>query len=169
MPLTIGLSILVSGAFGTVQAAELPTPVPVVAKVSVASVNRSERAAMASAVMSSPADPDVLDAVQEYFSDIPIMVAIASCESGYHQDDLNGNTLRSVTNDLGVMQINSYAHSATAAALGYDLTKLYGNMAYARYLYNQSGTSPWLSSSRCWGPKSATIARANTAITAQTE
>jgi hypothetical protein len=90
--------------------------------------------------------------VQKYFSDIPIMSKIASCESHYRQFDNNGNTLRGVVNgaDVGVMQINEKYHAATALKLGYDLYSLEGNMAYARYLYSKQGVRPWVHSSKCW-------------------
>lgn len=156
MPLTFGLSILVSGAFGTVQS----TP-PDSSVVRPAAHERvSARAAMANAVMSSGADPEVLAKVNEYFKDIPILITIAGCESRYHQYDLNGDLLRSVTGDLGVMQINSYAHSVQAQQLGYDLSSIEDNMRYARMLYNRSGTAPWLSSVKCWAPQ-RTAARNN--------
>lgn len=151
MPLTIGLSILVSGAFGSVQVSEPPAPAPVVKPA--LSSKAAARAAIAGAVMASPANPEVKQRVQEYFADIPIMVRIAGCESKFHQHDHTGNVLTSVTNDLGVMQINVLAHSETAQKLGYDLTNIEDNMAYARMLYNQSGTTPWNSSAKCWAPK----------------
>src|SRR3989344_1498256 len=145
MSLTFGLSILVSGAFGTVQSTPPPTP-PVVR--SAAQIRVSARAAMAGAVMARAADPEVLAKVRGDFKDIPIMITIAGCESRYHQYDLNGDLLRSVTGDLGVMQINAHVHSAQAGQLGYDLSSIEDNMRYARMLYNRSGTAPWLSSVR---------------------
>jgi hypothetical protein len=92
--------------------------------------------------------------VRQYFADIPVMISIARCESGFQQiDPVSGNVQRGVVNpsDLGVMQINEYYHSATADRLDLNLYKLEGNMAYARYLYKTQGTQPWSSSRACWG------------------
>ncbi|MGH7141040.1 MAG: hypothetical protein ACREGH_00185 [Minisyncoccia bacterium] len=150
-PLVLGLAILGSGTFGTVQF----SPVPV--RPASAHVHHS---AIAAAVMVAPPDASIKAAVENYFSDLPIMVDIASCESNFHQDDLSGGLLISATDDLGVMQINRDAHADEARALGYDLSTLEGNMEFARYLYDREGTAPWLSSARCWRT-GASIADAN--------
>lgn len=94
--------------------------------------------------------------VKEYFKDIPIMAKIARCESGYRQWDKNGDVLRGVQNSLdkGVMQINEKYHLAASKRLGYDLSTLEGNLAYARHLYTQEGTRPWFWSKGCWGQTS---------------
>ena len=99
---------------------------------------------------------DSQKAVQEkaikYFKDEPVLVAIAGCESSYRQVDQNGNIVRGKINkgDIGVMQINEYYHADVAKGLGYNLKTLDGNMAYAKYLYEQQGTKPWASSEKCW-------------------
>ncbi len=93
-------------------------------------------------------------AVRRYFSDIPIMAEIARCESTFrHINPRTGAVLRGYvnSNDVGVMQINTYYHGTTAARLGLDLMKLEDNMAYARYLYEREGTRPWNASRPCWG------------------
>ena len=91
--------------------------------------------------------------MRDYFRDIPIMVEVAYCESRFRHFDENGNLLHGEENysDLGVMQINEYYHGDTAKRFGLDLRTLEGNLAYARNLYEREGTTPWLSSSRCWG------------------
>jgi hypothetical protein len=90
--------------------------------------------------------------IKNYFSDIPIMVEIAKCESRFRQHDENGEVLRGEKNeqDRGVMQINEYFHSEDSNKLGYDIQTLEGNTAYARYLYEKYGVKPWSSSSKCW-------------------
>ena len=90
--------------------------------------------------------------VENYFSDIPIMIDIAYCESRYRQYDQNGNVLRGEVNpaDLGVMQINEKYHGETASKIGTNLYTLQGNLAYARYLYESQGVKPWVHSSSCW-------------------
>ena len=95
--------------------------------------------------------------VRNYFSDIPIMVEIARCESRFRQHDKNGKVLRGKVNtlDRGVMQINEYYHNDEADKLGYDLLTIEGNTAYARYLYEKYGVKPWKSS----GPSRPGIAR----------
>jgi len=90
--------------------------------------------------------------VREYFKDTPILAEIAKCESRFRQVDENGDVVRGEINrsDIGVMQINTYYHADTAKKLGLDLKTLGGNMAYAKYLYEKEGSTPWLSSSGCW-------------------
>lgn len=95
--------------------------------------------------------------VRGYFSDIPVMIEIAKCESRFRQYDTNGEVLRGVVNSLdrGVMQINEYYHLETAEKLGYDILTIEGNTAYARYIFEKSGVKPWVSSSPCWGKSAA--------------
>ena len=95
--------------------------------------------------------------VREYFVDIPVMAAIAKCESRFRQYDKNGSVLRGevVHEDVGVMQVNETYHKAVAGKLGLDLTVIQDNVAYARYLYEKQGTKPWNSSKACWGKTQA--------------
>jgi hypothetical protein len=92
------------------------------------------------------------ETVQEYFSDIPIMIDVARCESEFRQLDSNGSVLRGRVNsqDVGVMQINEKYHLETSKKLNLNIHTIEGNMAYARYLYNTQGTTPWKYSSPCW-------------------
>ncbi len=94
----------------------------------------------------------VKEAVTSYFSDLPIMIDIARCESRFRQTDKNGNTLRGEVNnlDVGVMQINEKYHLEQSKKLGYNIYTIEGNMGYARYLYEKEGARPWMSSSPCW-------------------
>ena len=91
--------------------------------------------------------------VREYFSDIPIMVHIAKCESHFRQLDRDGEIHRGVVNDadVGVMQINEFYHLGTAQKKNYNIYTIEGNTAYARDLYQRQGTAPWSSSKACWG------------------
>jgi hypothetical protein len=91
--------------------------------------------------------------VRKYFSDIPIMIQVARCESTFRHNLADGSVLRGYVDnrDTGVMQINTYYHEKTAVKLGLDLEVLEDNMAYARYLYERQGTQPWSASSPCWG------------------
>ena len=91
--------------------------------------------------------------VRAYFSDIPIMIQIARCESQYRHILADGSVLvgRVDSDDTGVMQINTRYHGDTADKLDLDLTDIYDNMAYARNLYERQGTQPWSASAPCWG------------------
>jgi hypothetical protein len=91
--------------------------------------------------------------VKQYFSDVPIMIQIARCESTYRHLDPDGNIHRGQVNskDVGVMQINEYYHLDEAQKNDYDIYTLEGNTAYARRLYEKEGTRPWNSSKPCWG------------------
>jgi peptidoglycan hydrolase-like protein with peptidoglycan-binding domain len=81
------------------------------------------------------------------------MISIASCESGFRQFEGNGSPLYGGTDNemIGVFQLDEPIHYSTALALGFDITTLAGNMGYARYLYGEDGTDPWISSFPCWG------------------
>lgn len=67
----------------------------------------------------------------------------------------DGEIFRGVVNnkDIGVMQINTRFHEATATDMGIDLYSLQGNLEYAKYLYEKEGTKPWKASKPCWGNK----------------
>ena len=91
--------------------------------------------------------------VRQYFKDIPIMVAIAGCESRFRHLDSDGEIHRGVVNsqDVGVMQINEHYHLDQSEDKDYDIYTIEGNTAYARDLYERQGTQPWSSSKPCWG------------------
>lgn len=90
--------------------------------------------------------------VRKYFSDIPVLIQVARCESTFRHTLEDGSVLKGKVDsrDTGVMQINTYYHAAEAAKLGLDLTVLEDNMAYARNLYERQGTQPWSASAPCW-------------------
>lgn len=91
--------------------------------------------------------------VRQYFADIPILVDVAKCESRFRQYNSYGDVLRGRQNaqDVGVLQINERYHGAKAKQLGINIYSLEGNLEYGRYLYETSGTAPWVHSSKCWG------------------
>src|ERR1700677_1044484 len=80
----------------------------------------------AQTAVSSSSNPNagVAADVQAYFADIPVMIAIAKCESGPRQFAADGTPLYAGTDDLmvGVFQIDSSIHTAPALALGFDIT-----------------------------------------------
>lgn len=101
-------------------------------------------------------------AVREYFKDIPVMIEIARCESEFRQYKADGTALYGGWSDnmIGVFQFFNVIHQGPAELLGFNLATLDGNMAYARYLHAQSGTTPWNSSKSCWDvplPQTITI------------
>ena len=92
--------------------------------------------------------------VRSYFSDIPVMIQIARCESTFRHTLADGSVLKGKVDsaDTGVMQINLRYHGETAEKLDLDLFDLHDNMAYARNLYERQGTRPWSASAPCWSP-----------------
>ena len=86
----------------------------------------------------------VQDAVRFYFADIPIMIDIARCETGFRQYNPDGSALHDASGTyVGVFQISEKIHTPRAISMGYDIATIDGNLMYARYLYNSSGTNPW--------------------------
>lgn len=102
---------------------------------------------------------DTEAAVREYFSDIPVLIQVARCESTFRHTLADGSVLRGKVDsrDTGVMQINSYYHGKEAAELGLNLEIFEDNMAYARHLYEKKGTQPWSASSPCWSRSLASL------------
>lgn len=96
--------------------------------------------------------PTVEEYVREYYKDTPILAEIAKCESRFRQFDETGHLLRGevVSQDIGIMQINEYFHAKAAEKLGIDLKTMEGNLAYAKYLYEKEGATPWRPSQKCW-------------------
>ena len=94
--------------------------------------------------------------VRSYFKDIPVMIQIARCESGFRHTLEDGSVLTGKVDpaDTGVMQINKRFHEAKAATMHLNLNDLYNNMAYARHLYETQGTRPWNASASCWNNQS---------------
>lgn len=126
---------------------------------------------MSGTTQTLPQAQTVQQYVENYFADEPIMVAVAQCESHFHQYAQDGSVYRGKINnaDVGVMQINEHYHAATAAQLGLDLHTIQGNVAYAQYLYEKQGTAPWNSSEPCWGKSAAAQAlKASTGSTGAT-
>lgn len=101
-----------------------------------------------------PAGQRSLEAVaRDYFSDTPVLAEIARCETRFRHYDRNGDVLRGAIdgNDVGIMQVNERYHLKRAEKHGFDIYSLEGNLAYAKYLYLEEGSDPWVSSSSCWG------------------
>lgn len=110
-------------------------------------------------VVAMPQAPQVIQTNEEAiallnqtFKDAPVMIEIAKCESKLRQWDQNGEVLRGVVNpkDRGMFQVNEYYHLTESERLGYDIYSAEGNIAYAKFLYQSNGTTPWKSSAECW-------------------
>jgi hypothetical protein len=93
------------------------------------------------------------EAVRSYFTDIPVLIEVARCESHFQHEMTDGSILQGRIDpaDTGVMQINKRYHEATATAMHLDLDDLHDNLTYARHLYERQGTQPWSASMPCWG------------------
>ena len=106
------------------------------------------------AVVFAGANTGVETAVRSYFAETPVMSAIASCESEFHQFNTDGSVLHGGYKHrmIGIFQI-APLHLPTAKAHGFDVNTVAGNIAYAKYLYEREGTRPWLDSSWCWQKK----------------
>jgi len=83
----------------------------------------------------------------------PVFLKVAECESGTRQyyEGTDQPILGKVTPaDTGLFQINKDYHLKTAKRLGIDLDTPVGNIAYAKYLYENQGLKPWSASESCW-------------------
>jgi hypothetical protein len=96
--------------------------------------------------------------VREVFADTPAMIEIARCESKFRQFTDSGNPLRGGAGGqmVGVFQFFESVHASAAKNLGFDLTTLEGNLAYAKHVHDTQGTSPWNSARSCWDVPSTT-------------
>ncbi|NUM25251.1 MAG: peptidoglycan-binding protein [Candidatus Buchananbacteria bacterium] len=81
--------------------------------------------------------------VREFFADIPSMISIAECESGFRQFNDDGTVLKGSNLYVGIFQIDEKIHADWAKQLGLDIYTVEGNLGYAKHLYDQSGTRPW--------------------------
>ncbi len=126
----------------------------------------SQSAAVAIALPAPmPEVQTVEEYVREYYADTPVLAEIAKCESRMRQFDNDGNILKNPNSTaVGIMQIMSSIHDPFADKLGIDIYTVQGNLAYAKFLYEEKGTAPWNASKACWGkkaPKDAQLVAVN--------
>lgn len=105
-------------------------------------------------------NPIVTYAVQEKIveveSEAPVLDRIAKCESNKSHFDKNGQVLVRGNNgdrtsvDVGKYQINMKHWGAKATELGLNLFDEKDNEKFAKYLYKNFGTEPWIHSKHCW-------------------
>jgi len=104
------------------------------------------------------ANPSIIYTKAEVIKEIeikaPILERIAKCESPTGHYGKNGQVVvrgnDNHTVDIGKYQINSYYWGAKATELGLNIWVEKDNEAMANYIYKNYGTSPWVSSSKCW-------------------
>lgn len=104
--------------------------------------------------------------VDQIFAQNPVLERISACESTgdpngtprqFNSDGtpLWGNdpkTGKPIMRDVGIMQVNTWAHSAEIASSGLDVVNSeWDNAWYGFVLYKRSGTAPWAASKGCWG------------------
>ena len=101
--------------------------------------------------------PEVVEEVEEVVIEtprIPVMKAIAICESGDRQFKDDGTLVRNPKSSaVGKYQIMASIHEDTAFRLGHNIYTEEGNEGYANHLYDVSGTLPWEAdpaSHACW-------------------
>jgi hypothetical protein len=99
--------------------------------------------------------PNMRSLIKTSFAHTPILIKIASCESGMVHYRTGGTVLqgRQDPDDTGVMQINKRFHLATAQRMGLNIYNVHDNITYAKYLYKTQGTRPWKASQGCWGTR----------------
>ena len=156
--------MLVGGIAGTGTDANAVMPqFSIQASTSSNSVATTTATTTDSVIVKTNKNAEIESKVRLYFADTPIMAEIAKCESRFRQFSPDGNVFRGKINnqDVGVTQINEYYHAKRAKKLGYNIYSLDGNMAYAKLLYEEEGTDPWVSSSPCW--KKSDVAKAMSA------
>lgn len=76
-----------------------------------------------------------------------VLQAIIQCESGFDPKALNKNGTHSM--DIGLFQINTRYHQATAKKMGLDIYDTVDNVRYGLYLFDKEGVTPWRASKRC--------------------
>lgn len=158
--LTTGVVFLMSSLYGSGNADNHVTNIS--AQIPDTTITMSAAADSSIAANTFINDTKGMEAyLRQEFADTPILVDIARCESNFKQFDKDGNLIRGMANksDVGVMQINEKYHSETAKKMNLDLHTIEGNVAYAKYLYESYGSSPWVYSSKCWSKTSADLAQ----------
>lgn len=84
--------------------------------------------------------------VRATFSEAPVMVEVARCESTFRQLNDAGGVFRGGTGGgyLGIFQIGESLHKDVALQKGFDILTVDGNIGYAKYMYDREGTRPWI-------------------------
>jgi hypothetical protein len=133
--LIASLAISSSLAFGSLFGTSTQVAVPIIQEVSINTASSTQ------------------EIIEEKVTLNPSLLPVSKCESGGKHFNLDGTVIRGKVNphDIGLMQINSDYHEASAKKMGLDIYSEEGNIRYANHLYETQGTAPWLASLRCWG------------------
>lgn len=83
------------------------------------------------------------------YKDYSALNKVFECESNWNQFNSNGTVLISITNDIGIAQINKRVHQTTYTKMGLDVTDPYDNIRFALYLYSKNGIHDWRFSGQC--------------------
>ena len=92
----------------------------------------------------------------------PMLKRACSCESWGNPDKEprqfreDGSLLVGYPNpnDVGACQINLPLWGEKSKTLGYDVINSYfGNIGFAKWLYDKQGMNPWIYSKKCWNKK----------------
>lgn len=148
MKKTIYVSVVLVGTLFLGQTMRVVASAPLLVSTGmVASTTATTSAIVSTSTPNKQSPAEIEKRVREYFGDIPVMVEIARCESKFRQFTDAGNVLRggSAGGMIGIFQFFESIHEPAALKLGLDLNTVAGNLGYARHLYTQSGTTPWVS------------------------
>lgn len=87
------------------------------------------------------------------YRDYRILKEVIKCESNWRQYKDDGQLIVSSGN-IGLGQINKFAHETTYKSLGFNPEDPYDNLNFTVYLYKRDGLNPWQKwSGACWLPK----------------
>jgi hypothetical protein len=91
--------------------------------------------------------------LRSYFHDIPVMVEIARCESGFRNVQSGLQQPYGRERSFGFFQIHEPDWHQQAVSLGLTeyQTDAMHNVLMARHIYNTQGLSAWRASKHCWG------------------
>jgi hypothetical protein len=130
----------------------MPLSASIALAVSLALSGSSQVHTFPSAQSVMPQSQTVEEYIRDYFADEPLLAEIARCESRFAQFGKNGQVIKNDhSTAVGVFQIMASIHDDFAdQKLGLDIYSLQGNAAYARYLYDKQGSTPWDASKACW-------------------
>lgn len=142
--ITTGVIFLMTSLYGSAKADTISTTTVIKSNEIVATTT------IATSSLKTREDMEAY--LKDEYSDTPILIDIARCESTFKQYHEDGRVVRGLidSDDIGLMQINERYHGETAKKLGLDIYKVDGNVEYAKYLYKKFGTQPWSASSKCW-------------------
>lgn len=129
--------MLAAAFFASLILAEIPEPPPAEIKIGETKLDEAGRAV---AMLFREVEKGTL-AIKE----LHLLQRIAKAESDKRQHDWRGEVLRGKFNrrDIGYFQINEIHHGLRAAALGFDIYTLEGNVGYAIWLFKNEGAKPW--------------------------